>query len=379
MQKHLHRPPLSKTNELDLCITSGSLDGLTKSFEMLVSAGDQVLIEQPLCSHVISALKPLECTIVPLETDSHGITPSSLAQISKCGNNNNSMKFLYTSPNGSIPAGITTTLERKEMVYKFAQENDLLILENDPYSFLQYTKEPEPSYLSMDVDGRVLRFDSLSAVISPGLQIGYVTGAKALIERIVLHVMVSSMHVSTLSQVMTLELLKELGYDGFKDYTNSVAEFFKDKLKVVLRAADKYLKDSIEWTVPQGGVCLWMKLKNGYQYVGEFEETTGSSHIIFASGKHFFVDPPNHATDYIVAFFYYCFEDSDDSIDYKHVWVCCMDISVISETAKWFFQKYLFIVNSLKRLISSTHDATNNLNTACMFVALVPKILNSIA
>jgi kynurenine/2-aminoadipate aminotransferase len=42
----------------------------------------------------------------------------------------------------------------------------------------------------MDVDGRVIRFDSLSKVLSSGIRLGYVTGPKQLIEPIIYHMQV---------------------------------------------------------------------------------------------------------------------------------------------------------------------------------------------
>lgn len=53
----------------------------------------------------------------------------------------------------------------------------------------------------MDVDGRVLRFDSFSKVLSSGLRVGYVTGPKPLVQRIVLHAQVSILHAPAMSQV----------------------------------------------------------------------------------------------------------------------------------------------------------------------------------
>ncbi len=52
--------------------------------------------------------------------------------------------------------------------------------------------EPRPcSFLSLDdADGRVLRFDSFSKVLSSGIRIGFLTGPKELVDRILLHVQV---------------------------------------------------------------------------------------------------------------------------------------------------------------------------------------------
>lgn len=69
-------------------------------------------------------------------------------------------------------AGCTTSLERKEKIYAICHKYDIVIMEDDPYFYLQFEtgKEPkglknlEPSYLSMDADCRVIRFDSFSKV-----------------------------------------------------------------------------------------------------------------------------------------------------------------------------------------------------------------------
>jgi DNA-binding transcriptional MocR family regulator len=49
------------------------------------------------------------------------------------------LKVLYVIPTGSNPSGGTLTLERKEQLYNIAKapQNDLLILEDDPYYYLQ--------------------------------------------------------------------------------------------------------------------------------------------------------------------------------------------------------------------------------------------------
>ena len=72
----------------------------------------------------------------------------------------------------------------------------------------QYSEGRIPSLLSMDVDGRVIRFDSFSKILSSGIRLGFVTGPKPLMERIVLHMQSSIIHASSLSQVITNELLK---------------------------------------------------------------------------------------------------------------------------------------------------------------------------
>ena len=62
-------------------------------------------------------------------------------------------------------------------------------------------QENPVSFLSMDVDGRVLRFDSFSKILSSGIRIGFTTGPKELIRYLELSMQASVLHAASLSQV----------------------------------------------------------------------------------------------------------------------------------------------------------------------------------
>ena len=47
-----------------------------------------------------------------------------------------------------------------------AQEYDLVKIEDDPYYFLDFFQERAPSFLSLDIDGRVIRLDSFSKIVT---------------------------------------------------------------------------------------------------------------------------------------------------------------------------------------------------------------------
>lgn len=113
-------------------------------------------------------------------------------------------KLMYINPTGSNPTGTTIPVERRREIYKICSQYNILILEDDAYCFMNFSDEVVPSFFSMDVEGRVLRFDSMSKVLSSGLRLGWVTGPKPLIQNIELHIQSSYLHSSTLSQVRTV-------------------------------------------------------------------------------------------------------------------------------------------------------------------------------
>ncbi|XP_056316955.1 kynurenine/alpha-aminoadipate aminotransferase, mitochondrial [Danio aesculapii] len=267
LQKSLHNPPTAsfsaERGQMEMCVTTGSQEGLCKIFEMLVSCGDNVLLDAPTYSGTLAALQPLGCNIINVSSDQHGMIPEALQKILKVWDPADERKprVLYTIPNGGNPTGASMTLERKQQVYELARKYDMLIIEDDPYYFLQFQKPWAPTFLSMDEDGRVLRTDSFSKILSSGLRIGFVTGPKPLVDRVVLHIQASTMHTSTFTQLIVSQLLHNWGQDGFLKHINSVIEFYRSQRNAMLSSADRWLKDVAEWHPPLAGMFLWIKVK----------------------------------------------------------------------------------------------------------------------
>ncbi|KAK7909916.1 hypothetical protein WMY93_014600 [Mugilogobius chulae] len=265
LQKSLHNPPNPQT---EMCVTTGSQEGLCKVFEMLVNPGDNVLLDAPTYSGTLAALQPLGCNLINISSDEHGMDPEALRQVLSrwCPSdvhkpNSCVPKVLYTIPNGGNPTGASMTEQRKRDVYELARQYDMLIIEDDPYYFLQFDKPWAATFLSMDVDGRVIRTDSFSKILSSGLRLGFVTGPKPLVDRVVLHVQASTMHTCTFAQLMVSQLLHSWGEQGFLQHIEGVIEFYRKQRNAMISSADKWLKDVAEWHVPKAGMFLWIKLK----------------------------------------------------------------------------------------------------------------------
>lgn len=134
-------------------------------------------------------------------------------------------KLMYLVPTGSNPTGAIISNERRQMIYDLACKYNIFIIEDDPYMFMNYSdvsvksniswilwqrhvllkiqllQEQVVSFLSLDTEGRVLRLDSLSKVLSSGLRAGWVTAPRPFLQRLELHMQASHLHSATLSQV----------------------------------------------------------------------------------------------------------------------------------------------------------------------------------
>jgi kynurenine/2-aminoadipate aminotransferase len=277
--------------DADICVGTGSQDLLTKAFEMLLNPGDTILLEAPTYVGILAFLKPLGLNFLEINSDYQGLDPEHLEQLLESCDENSRPKVLYTVPIAGNPTGVSTSVERKRRVYAIAQKYDLIIMEDDPYYYLQFETPWKPSYLSLDTDGRVIRFDSFSKILSGGCRLGFCTGPKPLIERIVLHMQATSLHASGMSQIVVYKVLQLLGTDGFYEHCQKVAQFYKDRCDYFVSCLEKHLKGKAEWVIPDSGMFVWLKLLGVEDSFELITTKARDAKVLLVPGQEFFANP----------------------------------------------------------------------------------------
>lgn len=89
----------------------------------------------------------------------------------------------------------------------------LKVRSDDPYFYLYYGPTPRPpSYFALELEepevGRVLRFDSLSKILSSGIRIGFTSGPASLLTALDQHVGVAYVPICLMSDIMTRRQLR---------------------------------------------------------------------------------------------------------------------------------------------------------------------------
>mmetsp|Transcript_20822 Transcript_20822/g.58684 ORF Transcript_20822/g.58684 Transcript_20822/m.58684 type:complete len:475 (-) Transcript_20822:135-1559(-) len=277
LQMKEHRPPAATAQDLRVLVTTGSQDALSKSFEMLLSPQDTLLMEWPSYSGALAFLEPLGCHLATTKTDGEGIIPEDMADLlanwqhSAAGRAGAPKpRVLYTIPVGSNPTGASLSVERKAAIYSIARQHGMIILEDDPYYYLQFNESARrtPSFLSMDTAGCVLRFDSFSKLMSSGLRLGFATGPSQLIERLELHQQATSLHTSGVSQAIATALFDHWQqqssggdrWERFEEHVAAVVGLYRAQRDAALASAERHLTGLAQWHAPSAGMFLWLRL-----------------------------------------------------------------------------------------------------------------------
>lgn len=294
LQTRVHQPPTDTT----LCVTTGSQEALTRAFAMLLDPTDTLLVEEPTYSGALAYLKPMGCQLVGIPTDGEGLIPSALAAALdtwETGAHAGTPKprVLYTIPTGANPSGGTMGLDRRREVYAVARDHGLIVLEDDPYYYLYLGEERPPSLLSLDVDGRVLRFDSFSKVLSSGMRLGFATGPPALISQLELHTQAVNLHPCGLSQVAAAKLLEHWGPDGFDAHVKSICGLYRRQRDAFLASAERHLAGLAEWHAPEAGMFVWLKLLGVEDSLELIKTDAVAEKVLLVPGAAFSVGGPS--------------------------------------------------------------------------------------
>ena len=264
-------------------MTVGSTSALDHAYRMLTTRGECILTEEYTYPTAVETAAPLGVACVGIKMDSEGLLPSHMDSILTTWDpsiHGGAPKpwLLYTIPTGQNPTGATQSEQRRRDVYRVAQKHDVFILEDEPYYFLQmepYTKSSTPSppppscheeflsnlvpsFLSMDVDGRVIRMDSFSKTIAPGSRMGWITASAQIIERFIRQSELSTQNPSGIAQIVLYKLLEETwGHGGYLDWLIHIRMQYTRRRDNICYACERFLpREVASWKEPDAGMFV---------------------------------------------------------------------------------------------------------------------------
>ncbi|KAI0896462.1 PLP-dependent transferase [Annulohypoxylon nitens] len=252
------------------CVGNGSQELLHRTFQVLTDPGDPVLIETPAYPGVVGFLQAEGHMLVQANTYRHGLDPCELERtLLQWPKNRSCPKVLYTVPTGSNPTGRSCPEWRKVEILRLAKQFDFMILEDDAYFFLNFDDESNGrprSYLSLEQEvngetGRVVRFDSMSKIVSAGMRLGFLTGSLTIVNNVVKLTENINLQPSSTSQTIALSLLRHWGHAGLLEHCARASDFYRQKRNVFAAAIEEQLKYRATWDIPTAGLFFWITLR----------------------------------------------------------------------------------------------------------------------
>ena len=250
-------------------ITAGGTQVMDITTRILAAEGDTVICEEPSFIGSLNCFRSHGCKLAGVPIDSDGMNMQALA---RAIHENPDAKFIYTIPNFQNPGGTTMSLEKRREMYRLALENDLVILEDNPYGNLRVTGEDIPPIKSLDTEGIVFYAGSFSKILAPGIRVAYAVIPKKAAAAFTIGKQVSDVHTGVLNQMIVSRWFDEYDVDG---HIVDIRKIYRRKLNLMCDCLDKYCVGFITYVRPEGGLFIWAKLPDDVdmlKYVGALLE-----------------------------------------------------------------------------------------------------------
>ncbi len=267
----------------DTIIVSGGQQGIELATKCLVNEGDVVIVEEPSFIGALNAFRSYGAKLVGVPVQEDGMDIDALK---KAVSENDNVKMIYTIPTFQNPSGITMSVEKRKAVYEIAKENNIMIIEDNPYGELVFEGEKTPTIKSMDTEGIVIYSGSFSKIIAPGLRIGFINAHKDIVAKMVVAKQVADVHTPVLTQVLAYEYIKQNGLDK---HIEEIRKLYNHKCKTMLDAIDKYFPEGITHTTPNGGLFIWCDLNGDYN-MDEIAKICTARKVACVPGSTFMTD-----------------------------------------------------------------------------------------
>ena len=169
--------------------------------------------------------------------------------------------ILYTIPTFQNPTNYTMPDQtRKELVELTHKYREFLIIADEVYQFLYFDESCRPPLPLHYYQGNVISIGSFSKILSPGIRMGWIQANKNILSKLDNSgIMESGGSLNNIGSRIIHPLLQN---DDLNNYLQDCRIFLKSRGEHMYNLLVEHLSKYCEFSKPNGGYFIWLKLKN---------------------------------------------------------------------------------------------------------------------
>jgi 2-aminoadipate transaminase len=282
--------------QAETIVTTGSQQALDLCARVFADPGDIAVVELPAYTGGITSFGNAQAQLAGVPQDQDGIDLERLDDLVRreraAGRR---IAFVYVVPNFQNPTGLLMSLERRTRLLEWANRQDVLIIEDDPYGALYFedvagAEETRPIKAD-DEDGRVVYMSSFSKTVAPGFRVAWITAAAPLIDKLEIAKQSADLCTGALDQRFIYEVWTR---GVLESRLPMLRECYGRKRKVMESALRRELGDLVSWQTPRGGFFLWSSFGGDARIDTDRLLKRAVAHrVVFVPASAFFVDHPD--------------------------------------------------------------------------------------
>jgi 2-aminoadipate transaminase len=271
----------------DIMVTTGGQQVIDLVCRAFLDPGDVVVAEAPTYPGAVPCFTSFQADVVQVEMDDDGMRIDVLEQtLARLRADGRTPKFIYTIPNFQNPGGVTMSLERRRALVRIAAEQELVVLEDNPYGLLRYEGDPLPTLYSLDGGRYVIYLGTFSKILSAGLRLGWAAAPGPILERLNLGKQAADLCSSSLTQYFVAAYFAQRDW---RKYLTTLRALYRRRRDVMLASLEEFLPPEAEWTRPEGGLFIWATLPD-YIDTTDLLARALREHVAFVPGRAAYLD-----------------------------------------------------------------------------------------
>lgn len=240
-------------NPQEIIITTGAMEALSLSLQVLTEPGDWVVVESPTFYGALQAierlkLKAVEIPVIPGVGIDLTLLEDALTRIP--------VKACWLMGNVQHPLGHTMPDGHKARLMALLNSHGVPLVEDDVYAEVYFGRERPKPIRHWDQRGDSLLCSSFSKCLAPGFRVGWVVAGPHA-ERVQRLQLMSTLSTNVPSQLALAEMLRQGGVDAhFRRLRHTLAQ----RQQQMRAALQRLLPDEVRISSPDGGYFLWLAL-----------------------------------------------------------------------------------------------------------------------
>jgi DNA-binding transcriptional MocR family regulator len=236
----------------EIIITTGAMEALSLSLQVLTEPGDWVVVETPTFYGALQAierlkLKAVEIPVIPGVGIDLALLAEALAQ--------RPIKACWLMGNVQHPLGHTMPDDHKRGLMQLLNTHGVALVEDDVYAEVYFGRERPRPIKYWDARGESLLCSSFSKCLAPGFRVGWVVAGPHA-ERIQRLQLMSTLSTNVPSQLALAQMLLNGGVDAhFRRLRHTLAQRQQQMRAALLRL----FPDEVRISAPDGGHFLWLE------------------------------------------------------------------------------------------------------------------------
>lgn len=249
----------------DLVVTNGAQEAVHLALRAVTRPGDAIAIQSPTYWGFVEVLGALDLRAIEVPT--HPRDGIDLEHLERAITEGGARAVLLVA-NFSNPLGSCMSADHKRALVGLATRHGVPVIEDDIYGELPFEGTRPEALKAFDREGQVIHCASVSKTLSPGLRIGWAAPGRYL-EAYARLKRLGSLAAPTLGQLVVAEYLQSGAFDR---HLRRLRRAYRERVRRVTLALDRFMPRCTRVTRPQGGHVVWVEMPERVDSVRLFED-----------------------------------------------------------------------------------------------------------